>query len=190
MDSEEDFGGEALVISMCSKKKALERGPAKYVYGGTLVRLVSNLVLKLSANWLILSAKYGLINSNEVIESYDTYLLDLTQAERERLKDLVRSKCKGLKAKVIITVLSKYYATLLDCDLRADIAIVVGHTPPGLSAKEIINLKPKGIGQYYKALKVLEECGGKLEEFVRCVKKRIRNGDVDFVELQRMGRNK
>ena len=183
MGREEDPRGEALVISMCSKRKALERGPAKYVYGGTLIKLISSLVLKLKATWLILSAKYGLIGSDEVIESYDAYLPMLPTSEREHLKELVKSKCKELRAKVIVTVLSKHYASLLDCNLKADVAIVVGHPPPKLTAKEIINLKPRGIGQYYKVLKVLEWCGGNLEEFVRCVKERIGDGGFNFVEL-------
>ncbi len=184
MDSEEDTRVKTLIISMCSKKKALQKGKAKDVYSGTLIKLVSYLASKLNARWFILSARYGLISSDEIIERYDTYLANLTKKEINALMDLVSAKCWNNKLELLITVLSKRYAKLLDpCEFYTNTAIVIGQPPANLFADETITFKPKGIGRYYKILKLLNSCSESHEEFVRCVKERARDREFDFVEL-------
>ncbi|WP_421077643.1 peroxide stress protein YaaA [Methanothermococcus sp. Ax23] len=89
------MGKKYLLILSCSKtKKNIDRAPAIELYDGMYYRVLrKNFNLKDNKNLdiLILSAKYGLIDSNEIIDYYDQLM---TSKRAEELKDSVKSKLK------------------------------------------------------------------------------------------------
>ena len=62
-----------LLLIACSKHKHrhLESGPARQIYTGTLFRFGLRYAEQIGADITILSAKYGLIKPDDVIDTYD-----------------------------------------------------------------------------------------------------------------------
>mgnify|MGYP001227054899 CR=1 FL=1 len=67
----------------CSKKKNLFSSRAKNLYSSFLFRKTKGLVEAnpLIKDWFILSAKYGLLNKEEIIEPYDLSLASFSQQQ-------------------------------------------------------------------------------------------------------------
>lgn len=89
-------GKEYLLILPCSKrKKALSIAPAIELYDGPFYRVLrKNMSLNLDV--LILSAKYGLIDSNEIISPYDQIMTierakELANDVRIKLEEIFKS---------------------------------------------------------------------------------------------------
>jgi hypothetical protein len=68
-----DLAG-ALVLISCVKGKRLHPAPARDLYTSPLFTLTRDLVARQGAKWRILSALYGLVDPNAVIEPYDQTL--------------------------------------------------------------------------------------------------------------------
>lgn len=71
-----------LVLVGCVKTKRSGRHPARDLYTSELFRLRRARAEESGKPWFILSAKYGLVSPDEVINSYDRAMADLSTAER------------------------------------------------------------------------------------------------------------
>lgn len=69
-----------LLITGCSKKKSETPGMAKKVYKGNLFRKCLELATKWNYDLLILSAKYGLLNPNDMIHPYEKVIKSKKEA--------------------------------------------------------------------------------------------------------------
>ena len=66
----------------CVKQKAHQPAPARELYTSTLFRGRKAFVVETCDKWFILSAKYGLVTPDEVLEPYDESLTDMTATAR------------------------------------------------------------------------------------------------------------
>ncbi len=105
-----------LCVVSCGKKKiwdvnsnAPRRVPAKYAYVGTLTRLAIKYAEKFYPNdWVIISAKYGLMHPDEEIENYDIQLLEISNTYIELLKKQIREKGLDKYSKIIVIGSKRY----------------------------------------------------------------------------------
>ena len=86
-----------LILSCSERKKAIPKAEALDLYDGQFFRILrKNMPPKLDV--LILSAKYGLIKSDEYIEHYDqimsiTRAEELAEAVKTRLSKIMEANC-------------------------------------------------------------------------------------------------
>ena len=71
-----------LCLVSCVSKKLRERAPARELYVSPLFRKARAVVEAEGWRWFILSAKYGLVDPDAVIEPYDKTLKDMPKNER------------------------------------------------------------------------------------------------------------
>ena len=146
------------MLTSCTKRKGRERGPAKEVYKGS-VRNLFKLAEEMGFECFVVSAKYGLIGCDEVIEPYDVYLKELNDQGLKRLKVIISSKCPKLRGpwEVVITNLSSAYASITCCEILAQRALIIGSRPPGLRALYEVHYKYKTLGERNRLLKNIKE---------------------------------
>jgi hypothetical protein len=72
-----------LYLISCSKAKGKRPGPARELYQGGLFKLSRDLVEAQRGAYLILSAKYGLLRPETVIEPYDMSVPAMTSRHRK-----------------------------------------------------------------------------------------------------------
>ena len=107
-----------IILISCVKKKLKTPAKAKDLYTSDLFKKSYRYAQLLNTdNIFILSAKYGLLDPNEVIEPYDETLNTKSSAEIREWSVKVITALKGKidleKAEVIILAGSKYYKYLL-----------------------------------------------------------------------------
>ena len=106
-DYEDDF--KVLVITSCSKKKLNYPTIAANLYQGTLFKKVKKFAKIINADFKIISAKHGLIDSRKKIEPYDQEIENISdirklrKTEVEKLQDIL-----SLYDKIIIIMGKKY----------------------------------------------------------------------------------
>ncbi len=167
MDREEAAGSEALLLTHCTKRKRARRGKAKEVYSGPIKNLFV-MAERLGMSCFVLSAKYGLITCDEVIEPYDVYLGELEGERLEELKALVREQFRLIDKRwdLAVIALTKAYSALLPRPVKARRAVVIGYG--NVEAEKVVVVKPRTLGQRYKLYRELGEVGS-LEELLRLV---------------------
>lgn len=136
---------KVLVITSCSKKKLKHPAKAIDMYKSTLFKKVKIFAQKLNADLMILSVKYGLIESNKEIEPYDQIIK--TSKDIKNLKKTALPKLEKIHkqyTKVIIIMGAKYRKVFEP--------LISDHT------KNFLNIhSAKGIGGYLKKLKIMNE---------------------------------
>ncbi len=89
--------GRKLFLVSCVSKKRDRATPARELYCSDWFRKARASVECQGAHWFILSAKYGLVAPNEVIEPYDETLNNKTDKERrewsKRVLEQLQSHC-------------------------------------------------------------------------------------------------
>jgi hypothetical protein len=75
--------GQAIVLVSCVKSKRSSSSPAKDLYVSTLFRAQRTYAERFADKWFILSARYGLLEPNRVVETYEETLKG-SSAERKR----------------------------------------------------------------------------------------------------------
>ena len=86
-----------IVFVSCVKTKAPEPRPARSLYTSPLFTFASTYAEKISPHWYVLSAMYGVVHPDQVIEPYEKTLNNMPTAERkawaaevlEPLRDIV-----------------------------------------------------------------------------------------------------
>jgi len=82
---------KSLIIIPCGKKKIWDenpsagRTPARYAYTSNYFKLCAQYAENFSSKWLIFSGKYGLIEPNFMVDSYDIRV-KATEGFRNKIK--------------------------------------------------------------------------------------------------------
>lgn len=133
-------------------------------------------------NWFILSAKYGLVNPNDVIEPYDETLNAKTLAERKDWANKVLHQLLGiLKKEDTITILAgNKYREFIEIELKKYVSSIyiplqglgIGKQMQWLSKKLPGIRRLNDLDRFYSALlrlerglggkRILRDCSGKL----------------------------
>jgi cytoplasmic iron level regulating protein YaaA (DUF328/UPF0246 family) len=82
----------SLYLVSCVSKKLVVPAPAKDLYTSPLFLKARAYVESLSQPWHILSAKYGLVHPEQVIDPYDLTLKTMGVADRRRWAERVMSQ--------------------------------------------------------------------------------------------------
>ena len=88
-----------LLITACGSKKENKSLPAGQLYKSSRIRYLYKRSKELNIPFFILSAKYGLVNSEEVIEPYEEIM---TYERCNLLKEKIKQVLQKLKPKVVI----------------------------------------------------------------------------------------
>lgn len=73
---------KTIVLVGCGKEKLSRSAPAKDMYTGPLFKKARAYAERVGDDWRIISAKYGLLHPDEVIEPYDETVSGKPQRER------------------------------------------------------------------------------------------------------------
>jgi cytoplasmic iron level regulating protein YaaA (DUF328/UPF0246 family) len=76
----------------CSKQKLDHPAPAQELYQGQLFKLSKKWISSRCDEWAILSARYGLVMPDQVIEPYDLALSRLPRLKQQRWRDWVHEQ--------------------------------------------------------------------------------------------------
>lgn len=145
---------KTLVITTCVKAKRKGRHKAKDLYISDLFKKMRKFVETYNYYWRIISAKHGLINPEDMIDSYEDESLDQFKLlHGQRTEDL---KTKKEKLRKIIEaqlrpVLKNYERIILMCGKNYRDIIL-----PLLEEKEVTNYfeGTKGIGEIKQKLSI------------------------------------
>ncbi len=83
---------DTIGLVACSKAKRDHAVPARELYTSPLFRKASAYCERVYGEWYILSAKYGLVHPDTVIEPYDLTLGEATKFERREWAGWVRTQ--------------------------------------------------------------------------------------------------
>jgi hypothetical protein len=110
-------GEKVLVITECTKEKlgydSSVKVPAKQMYQGRLFKAVRNYCEKMGFDYVIISAKYGLLHPDDVIEGYEMVLK--TKEDVERIRPQVEEKLRPILEKYdkVVVIAGKQYREVL-----------------------------------------------------------------------------
>ena len=101
--------GDSLIIINCSKTKKIGKCKAKDFYCSPLFK-ASRLYAELNGDcWGILSAKYGFILPNKIINTYDEKIENKSLAELDKWNQLVIKQLKNFSNHKMIILASQNY---------------------------------------------------------------------------------
>jgi len=147
-------GDKVLVITGCTKEKLAYssslRAPAKEMYQGRLFKTVRRYCEAMGYDYVIISAKYGLLFPDDVIEGYEKVLR--TKEDIEAMQPMVEKKLKPLLKnyeKILVIAGEKYRAVLQN-----------------LWDERFIVIKGKGYGDLCNIVKKAMPEGRSLFEFI------------------------
>jgi hypothetical protein len=110
-------GDKVLIITGCTKEKLgytnSIKAAAKKMYQGRLFRTVKEYAETMKLDYVIVSAKYGLIFPDDVIEGYEKFLQ--TKEDVERIRPLVEKRLKPILKnyeKILVIAGEKYREVL------------------------------------------------------------------------------
>ncbi|MEM2673748.1 MAG: tRNA-guanine transglycosylase DpdA [Candidatus Bathyarchaeia archaeon] len=110
-------GEKVLVITECTKEKlgydSSVRAPARQMYQGRLFKAVRKYCETMGFDYVIISAKYGLLHPDEVIEGYEMVLK--TKEDVERIRPQVEEKLHPILKNYdkIVVIAGKQYREVL-----------------------------------------------------------------------------
>lgn len=81
-----------IALISCSSKKKSGSCKAKHLYDGDLFKKSMNYVKNRYDKWFILSAKYGLLNPDDIISGYDLSLNSLSKNELSKWSKNISEK--------------------------------------------------------------------------------------------------
>ncbi|MEM2506502.1 MAG: tRNA-guanine transglycosylase DpdA [Nitrososphaeria archaeon] len=106
-------GEKVLIITECSKEKlgynSSVKAPAKKMYQGRLFKTVREYAETMDFDYVIISAKYGLVFPEEIIEGYEKVIQ--TKEDVEDIRSIVEKKLKPILQnyeKIVIIAGEKY----------------------------------------------------------------------------------
>ena len=83
-----------IYIVQCVSKKRKTPQPARNLYTSQLFKNASAYAEKISDEWFIISAKYGLVRPSDLLEPYDVTLKDMSAFERSQWAQRIFSDLK------------------------------------------------------------------------------------------------
>lgn len=101
-----------VILIGCGKTKLPTRALGRMLYTGNLFRAAKAYAQKHGSSWYILSAKYGLVDPDDVLDPYDLVLTDLDRRDRELWGEHVRRSLKkaGVWDREIVFLAGSEYA--------------------------------------------------------------------------------
>jgi len=147
-------GEKVLIIIECSKEKLGYTGsikaPAKMMYQGRLFKTVKEYAETMGFDYVIISAKYGLVFPNEIIEGYEKVLK--TAEDVERIRPIVEEKLKPILTnyKKILVIAGEKYRDVLR----------------NLWDARFVTIKSKGYGDLCRIIKILIPKGRTILEYI------------------------
>lgn len=113
-----------VALVACCKTKLSGSHPAKDLYQSLLFKKSREYAEKNADYWLILSAKHGVLHPDEVIESYDVTLKEMSKKERVVWGNSIKSVLEPIKSKVKLLVLcGEIYCEWLDNSFNYDLPL-------------------------------------------------------------------
>jgi len=105
---------KTLIITSCSSQKLSHLAPAKNLYQGTLFKKVKKLADNNHFEFKIISSKYGLLSSNEIISPYDKTIKN--ERDIMKIRELVIPKLKDIQNNydLIIIIMGKNYRKIIE----------------------------------------------------------------------------
>lgn len=95
----------ALVLVSCSKAKLDHSAPARELYCSLAFRMKRRIIERAGADWLILSAKHGLVEPDAVIAPYDLTLNTMGVAARQLwARDVISSLLERTRGKSRVVI--------------------------------------------------------------------------------------
>jgi len=104
---------QIVIITGCSIKKLAKKAPARELYQGVVFKKVKDLAELHGLDFMILSAKYGLLNETEIIEPYD--LVIKNKLEVLKLQEIVIPQLVQIEKEyeLIILIMGKNYRAVV-----------------------------------------------------------------------------
>ncbi|MBY9004314.1 MAG: hypothetical protein KGD73_10110 [Candidatus Lokiarchaeota archaeon] len=104
---------QIVIITGCSIKKQAKKAPAHKLYQGVVFKKVKDLAKLHDLDFMILSAKYGLIQSTEIIEPYDLVIKNKTDVLK--LQEIVIPKLFQIENDytLIILIMGRNYRAVI-----------------------------------------------------------------------------
>jgi len=101
------------IITGCSIKKLANKAPARDLYQGVVFKKVKNLAKLFKLDFMILSAKYGLLNGTEIIKPYDIVIKN--KGDILKLQEIVIPQLIQIEKKysLIILIMGKSYRAVI-----------------------------------------------------------------------------
>ena len=149
-----NMGDKVLVITECTKEKLAYddslRAPAKKMYQGRLFKTVRNYCEAIGFDYVIISAKYGLLFPEDPIKGYEKVLQ--TKEDIKKIQPLVEEKLKPIleNYEKIVVIAGEEYRKVLQ----------------NLWDERFIAVKSKGYGDLCSIVKKATPKGKSLLEFV------------------------
>lgn len=111
---------KTVVLVSCTNKKKKGIHKAIDLYDSIWFKKVMQIVNKLGDEWYIISAKHGLLESNEIIKDYNLTLNEMNINDRKKwsekvLKELLPKVNTGDK---VILLAGKYYREFIEKELK------------------------------------------------------------------------
>lgn len=173
---------EKTILVACGSKKQKHKIEAEYLYTSSLFRKSRDFARFSNHPWYILSAKYGLVNPNSVIEPYDVSLKNLGSEKRKIWAKNVLNSLKNVdvSGKIFVFLAGKSYRENLIPVLKKlgySIEIPLEGLPIGKQVSWLMDHVDKA----YSDLNVLYELLTKLEIGLSGKRKLVEcNGKMDW----------
>lgn len=104
---------KTLLLTSCSSKKLSTSAPAKFLYQGVIFKKIKKIAKNNHFDFKIISAKYGLLNSNEIIKPYDKSIKN--KEDILQLREIVIPKLKSIQNDydLIIIIMGEKYRQVI-----------------------------------------------------------------------------
>ena len=103
-----------LVITSCTSSKLNYAAPAKSLYQGVLFRKIKKIVNYNNLDFKILSAKYGILDANDIIKPYEKELKNKKDILELRKRVIPNLKSIEEDYELIIIIMGKKYREVLE----------------------------------------------------------------------------
>lgn len=94
-----------LCLVSCVKEKMAAAAPARRLYASDYFRKMRSVVERAGWQWCVLSAKYGLLDPDEVVEPYDKTLNNMPRPDRvqwaNRVLRTLEPRLEGVRSVVV-----------------------------------------------------------------------------------------
>ena len=123
---------QIVIITGCSVKKLDRRAPARELYQGVVFKKVKALAELQGLDFMILSAKYGLLQGSELIDPYDMVIKN--KSNISKLQEIVTPQLVEIEKDYtrIILIMGKNYRAV--CAPRFSEKYKMIHDPTGIGA--------------------------------------------------------
>jgi predicted transcriptional regulator len=132
--------GAAMTVGLvsCTKSKLDEAAPARELYSPSWVFTKSvEYVEERCDEWLVLSAKHGLVEPDEVIEPYDETLAGTKKATKDewatRVREQLKARYEGKRVKFVLMAGESYAGAVEGIEQEAWIDAKVEQPMKGMS---------------------------------------------------------